>query len=117
MAGYKADEVVEKLEWDFTPFVPDAKGVVPEPSTEQVGAFFEQLHLIFDRPAGETDDKVVDYMRRMSEDQMSLGDDKLLAAHADLCGNSPNVDQLRALPHRQRYAFFGWITGQVTDPT
>jgi hypothetical protein len=117
MTGFKADEVVEKLEWDFTAFVPDAKGVVPEPSTEMVGAFFDQLHIILDRPADETDDKIIAFMQRMSEDQMILVDDKLLAAYAALCGDSPNAAQMRALPHRQRQAFFGWITRQVTDPT
>lgn len=116
MAGFKADEVVQKLEWDFRPHV-DASGVVPEPSTEKVGTFFSQLSDILDRPEGEKVDSVVGYLASMSVEQMSLVDDKLLAAYADLCSDCPTAEQMRALPHRQRQAFFGWITGQVTNPS
>lgn len=37
--GFKADEAVSKLEWDFTAYVPGAKGTSPEPSTEALLEF------------------------------------------------------------------------------
>lgn len=37
--GFKAEDAVPKLEWDFTAYVPDAKGVSPEPSTEALLQF------------------------------------------------------------------------------
>jgi hypothetical protein len=43
MAGFKADEAVPKLEWDFTRYVPKAKGVAPEPSTETI-VWFQNEH-------------------------------------------------------------------------
>lgn len=120
MPAFDAGDVVERLDWSFKPHV-DAEGTVPEPSTEKVGAFFDQLRIILDRPVDETEDKtvqsVVAYLTEMSANEMLAADEKLIAAYADLCGDSPNADQIRALPHRQRQAFFGWITGQVVNPT
>lgn len=116
MPAFNADEAVQKLDWSFKPFV-DAEGVVPEPSTDRVGAFFDDLRIALDRPEGETPKSVVAFMEQEAADQALFSDEKVLAAYAALCGDSPNADQLRALPHRQRQAFFGWITGQITNPT
>lgn len=114
MAGFDADTAVEKLDWKFST---GDSGVVPEPSTDQVGEFFDQLHTILDRPKDESDKKVIDYFAAMSSNQRMFADEKILAAYAALCGDCPTTSQLAALPHRERQAFFGWITGQVLDPT
>lgn len=38
---------------------------------------------------------------------------KLIAETAQDC---PNLDQIMALPHRVRSAYFGWFTGQLINP-
>jgi hypothetical protein len=115
-AAFSAADAVVKLDWNFRPFV-DANGTVPEPTTDQVGAFFDDLRVILDRPEDDTDQNVVQFMGQMSRDQKLFADPKLLAAHAALCSDQPTAEQLAGLPHRHRQAFFGWVIGQVTDPT
>ena len=36
MSGFNAGRHVEPIEWDFTDFVPGAKGISPEPSTQAI---------------------------------------------------------------------------------
>lgn len=116
--GFNADTVVQKLEWNFRPHV-EASGVSPEPSTEKVGAFFDQLHIILERPDGEetVPSNIAAMMAAMSTSQLAYADEKLIAAYADLLGDCPNAEQIGSLPHRTRLAFFGYVTGQVTDPS
>lgn len=114
MPAFDGATAVSRLDWKFND---GTEGVVPEPSTEQVGAFFDQLHLILDRPEDEKVEDVVNYMAQLSAAQMQLVDEKLLAAYASLCSDQPSAAQLRAVPHRERQVFFGWITGQVVNPT
>lgn len=114
MPGFDGAAAVERLDWKFST---DAAGVIPEPSTTQVGAFFDQLHVILDRPGDEKPSETVAYLASLSHDQMMLADEKLLAAYAALCTDSPSIEQLTALPHRERQAFFGWVIGQLLDPT
>jgi len=35
---------------------------------------------------------------------------------AETTGNCPSADQIMALPHRVRMAYFGWFTQELTDP-
>ena len=114
MAAFDGTTAVEKLDWKFST---GDEGVIPEPTTEQVGAFFDQLHIILDRPGDEKASETVAALEQLSENQMLLGDEKVIAAYAALCSDRPNVDQLRALPHRERAMFFGWVTEQVINPT
>lgn len=117
-AAWDADNAVSKLEFSFKPYV-DYDGVSPEPSTEQVGAFFDQLHIILDRPQDEevVPTKLVNVMAEMSTAQMAYADEKLIAAYSDLLSGQPSAEQIRGLPHRLRVHFFGTVLGQVTDPT
>lgn len=113
MAGFKAETVVEKLEWDFRPFVADAHGVTPEPSDDKAFAFLEALR---DLTNADSDEEAVGKLAGMSSEEMRAVEEKLVGATADLCSDCPTRDQITALPYRQRQAFFGYITGQVLNP-
>jgi hypothetical protein len=46
--GFKASEAVPKLEWDFTEYVPGAKGVSPEPSNLSILNFNLNIRSLVD---------------------------------------------------------------------
>jgi len=48
---FKAEDAVPKLEWDFTRWVPDAKGVSPEPSNMALLAFNAEMRALVDAEA------------------------------------------------------------------
>lgn len=129
MASFNAD-AIEKIDWNFRPYV-EADGVVPEPSTEQVGVFLDTLHALITELAatGEFDDipeADIEKMKRgeilalaaqkQASNQRFIGNEKLIAAYADLCSNLPSVEQLAALPHRIRERFFNHVRDQFVNP-
>lgn len=48
MAGFKADDAVPKLEWDFTKYVSGAKGVSPEPGNLALLQFNMRMRSLVD---------------------------------------------------------------------
>jgi len=43
-------------------------------------------------------------------------DAKICELVAETLGNCPNVEQIQALPHRVRFAFYGWVTQELLSP-
>jgi len=139
--GFKASEAVSPLEYDFHPHV-DAKGVTPEPSTDQIvqlqvaqKAALEKLGI--DTDEVDNDDQgnmqsLMDMMAGLSEEQLYEIQDEQADAVAEVCGaergetdadggvywsgGNPSRDEIIALPFRIRQAYFGWLMGQLFDP-
>lgn len=121
MPSFNAGTVVEPLEWDFTKYKA-GKGVTPEPSDEQLSAFFKammaaaqtegtaELQAITD--AGEDQEKMLAAIAALPEDALS-GAKAMIAPYAALCSGSPSEAQLAKLPPRVRFAFFTWLSGEL----
>jgi hypothetical protein len=106
----------DPLTYDFTKYVPDAKGEIPEPSSLQVETFFETLRQLM--PVTMVDGKAKIDLAELAK-MVEAGDDvnaMLVAAISDVCSNSPTVEQITALPHRDKSRFIGWITGTFFLP-
>jgi hypothetical protein len=64
-----------------------------------------------------------DALQRLSselDDETLPGVDEVITHMAQLIAevakDQPSVDQIMALPHRPRTAFFGWFVGEMTNP-
>jgi hypothetical protein len=124
MPKFDAADVVESLEWDFTAAGVKAKGVTPEPSDTQIGAFLDGLKKLFEASKdmisaeleNPTPEQMLEAMSQVTGDAFV----KLMAdtagLFADLCSGSPSKDQLLALPMRIRVHFFGYVQGEVVNP-
>ena len=119
MPKFNAKDAVEPLEFDFAPFV-EAKGVVPEPTDEQVAEFYGNLGDQLKIALGEERVKDLDltdplqvgklFMSLTVEDHRKMYDANL-DLHAAVCSGEPSREQLEALPFRLRQAFYGMVQG------
>lgn len=128
MPKFEAKDALEALEYDFAPYI-EAKGAVPEPTDEQVSAFYgdlgRQLELALgaERVAGVdlTDPMQVGrlFMGLTAEDHRKMYD-AALDVHAAVCSDHPSREDLAALPFRLRQAFYGmvqgWLRPEVSTP-
>lgn len=132
MGKFVAETSVEALEYDFAKYLPDdpdAVGVIPEPTTGQLEAYFNSMRAMASKirdlqqkvkgleaqsKSGEEVDN--DEMERVlaEMDELSFAEYQgdMVAAVSDLCSNKPTVDQIGALPFRVKQAFIQWITGE-----
>lgn len=139
--GFKAQDAVAALEWNFRPFV-DASGTSPEPSDQAINRFRRRYFRVIEAIKGEG----MAALQKMEEsaDQpvapaVTLRDGlatmeafltepdadfeklqevtaEISKAVAEVCSDSPNFEQIEALPSRPRQMFFGWIVGQLLLP-
>lgn len=116
MSKFNVTDSVDELTYNFKPFV-DAEGTIPEPSSKQLSAFQSRLLELVPVTADGKIDTAELVNRTKAEDE---GSEKLThelyLAIATLCSNSPNVEQLEALPFRAQQAFVGWIMGTFANP-
>jgi hypothetical protein len=125
MPKFNAAEVVESLEWDFTACGTKAKGVTPEPSDHQIGAFLDQLKQLFEDskdmlPAdigdNPTAEQMLEAMSSVTGDAFVDLMDKTAGIFAELCSGSPSKAQLLGIPLRVRVHFYAWVQGEVVNP-
>lgn len=139
--GFKAEEAVEPLDWDFNPYV-EAKGTIPEPSDRQVSKFLRRYQRTVqdvvrlsqqqladaqnltdeERAArrAELPQTVAECVTAMQaleadEDTQRLAD-LMIEMTAEVCSGSPGEDVLRQVPFRVRGMFFGWLVGELSNP-
>ena len=115
--GFKATEAVEELTYDFHPHVKVA-GTIPEPSSKQIEDFRERL-ISSVKATGLNPEALHSgnvSMEQVDEllDKADGIEEEMLSAVADLTGIAH--DTLRALPHRIKSAFMGWVVGQFLNP-
>lgn len=126
--SFKAAEAVDPLEFDFGEWGPT--GRIPEPSREQLDAFWEGRRRLLEN-AGidlaelESLDPLDPQSRiALTKAFASIPEDKrkaMVPAQIDnvaaLCQGEPSKDALEALPGRIQDAFFGWLMGMLSGPT
>lgn len=123
MAQFNAQGAVEALEYDFRPHV-DAHGVIPEPSTGQIQAYFDGARdlakgvqgLRSQATAAEAGDLSEEQMAEIVEqiENLDIAEymDQIVHLVAALCSNEPSAEQIFALPFRIRQAFVKWVGAQ-----
>jgi hypothetical protein len=128
MSGFKAAEAVAALDYDFGEYGPS--GTVPEPSREQLDAFWDGRRKILE-DAGidlsmlESLDPLDPESRvELTKAFASIPEEKRKAMApaqienvAKLCAGSPSEEELKLLPGRYQDAFFGWLMGMLSNPT
>lgn len=129
MGTFNAATAVEELDYDFEKY--DAgKGVIPEPTTGQLSAYFNEIREIANRARelqaaskrisnkdadGEdtvTDEEAQEIIAAMDNFSLETFQQEMAGAVARLCSDSPSMDQLSKLPYRVLQAFIKWISGE-----
>lgn len=119
MPSFDAAKATEPLDYNLAPYA-DAKGSVPEPTSDQVAQFYTDLQnnyeLVLDaeRLAGYDLSTPGDLMRlgaTLTYDETRALYDHNLDTYAKVCSGKPSRDELAALPHRSRQAFYGAVAG------
>jgi hypothetical protein len=112
---------VSDIEYDFTGWNIDDKGVVPEPSRHLISKTMKRVSEAFKMlDAGEveeTPEGIARAMEKVSDEETfdKLGDE-LLDAITELCNGSPRRESLEALGWRRFMAFFGYVMGEMMSP-
>lgn len=121
MAKFNAAEAVEDLEYDFTKYVDGCVGVVPEPSSDQMDAFFKSLQDTAKSVKGlrtkvqkaKEEDMSDEEMQALLDemDDIQFGDftQKMVEAAGEVCSNQPSAEQIGQLPHRVQQSFLKWL--------
>lgn len=123
MAGFDAGKAVEPLDYDLTAFG-GSKGRIPEPSTGAVSEFFQELRVMAvevknlmggKTPDGEdlSDSDAAEIMAQMSDTMVQDMQDRIYKAIDGLCGGTPPIEEIQALPYRVLGAFNAWLGAQL----
>lgn len=129
--GFDASQAVEPLDYDFTQYAPDARGVIPEPSqdlldqferasnagTNELGLDQAQQMRISAAVASDSPDLArlladlpAEIIERMQDPNFRAATrERMLDAMAELCQGTPSRDEIAALPPRVREAFQNWL--------
>lgn len=114
--GFDAADAVAELEYDFTKYVPGAKGTTPEPTTEQVRVMQRKLRMLF-RLDAKDPMALTKHLAAMSEAEYKDHDRELAQIYSDACSQQPTTDEILGLPHRLQVAYIGYISGEFGTPT
>lgn len=127
MGGFKAREKVSGLEYDFTgitvadksdqDLLDEAVGVIPEPSTYGVRRMNGRLNDMLGLAPDATLQERMEALSSKTEAEMHEVDDEQLDIIAEITDGSPSREELAALPFRHRVAFYGWILGELNNPS
>lgn len=117
MAGFKAAEEVEPLDYDFNPHAP-VSGTIPEPTSDQVAAYQSGMANALkgtgiDPEQIRSGEVKLDQLDELLQTVKSL-ELGMVNATADL--TQIPVSTLSALPYRVKAAFLGWIMGEFFNP-
>lgn len=129
MAKFNAADAVEPLEYEFRPYS-EAKGVVPEPTDDQVAEFYANLGKTLENALGDDDrlqgvdltdpTQVGRLFLTLTADDHKKMSKSLLELHAAVCGGQPSLEELEVLPYRLRQAFYGalqgWLRPEASKP-
>ena len=127
MAGFKAAEKVSGLDYDFSGIVvadadaqdllDHAHGVIPEPSTQATRRLTARQNDLLGLPPDATPQDRLDALAAKSEEEMLEIDDQQLDIIAELTAGQPSREEIAALPFRHRQAFYGWLLGELNNPS
>lgn len=121
MPSFDASTIVEPLDYDFSKFG-GRKAVIPEPTEEKIVAYYASLDELMKSLAGDfvqlppnpSAQELIEALNQltMNESYKPMLDG-ITAIVADLCSNSPSVEEIRQLPPRMRALFFQWIAREM----
>ena len=123
MAKFKAESVVEALDYDFRPYV-NASGTIPEPTDNQIAEFLTGVKAIFKEAEKDLPQELdmedpgmllgaIDALDPEAQIR-AMGD--MARVYAALCSDTPTEEQIRELPMRVRTIFFNWLQQEVMAP-
>lgn len=120
MAGFKAEGVVEALDYDFRPYV-NAQGTIPEPTDKQITTFMVGLKKTYEDAKGEVPEDAdlsdpIAALDSLDPEAQMAGLTHLNGIYAELCSGTPSAEQISQLPLRVRGIFFAWLQGEVMAP-
>lgn len=124
MAAFNAEKKVERLEFTFGPHYKvkgkELKGIVPEPSDEQMAEYHRRTAEIAkkyraDQDGIDVNDRkaVMEWMASRDPKETVKLEQETAQVHADLCSNKPSYEQLMAIPPRPRAYFYTWLAGEL----
>lgn len=131
MTSFNAATAVEQMEYDFTKYIDgdEASGIIPEPTTDQMEAYFTSAKAIAKRVKGlqsqakglqdrsESGEISDEEMEQVLASMDSVSVKEVQSEMADLisalCSNTPSAETLLRLPYRVLQAFFGWVQGNL----
>ena len=118
--GFKAEDTIEPLDYDFRPHA-EVSGTIPEPSSKQVNNFREKVVAALTQsgldPEMISSGKVkLDNLAQLGELMKKSADieDQVVVEVANLTGIATAT--LKALPFRIKTAFVGWVMGIFFNP-
>jgi hypothetical protein len=124
MPAFKAQGVVEALDWDFNPYVA-AKGTIPEPTDTQIAEFFTGLKDVIKEARDSVtegiseDSDPVDIMAALEDTDPEIAIKqmgKMCEVYSRLCSGTPTAESIHQLPMRVRNIFFSWLQQEVMSP-
>lgn len=126
MPKFTASEEIEDVEYDFSPRdKPGAgpKGIVPDPSPEQILTFQDGLsELMVEQGIDPTDledgtRKLLDELRKRPTVEENLKvRQRVIDLHAAVCSHQPTAEEIGAQSYRVQEAFFGYIQRSFLNP-
>lgn len=112
--AFKADAVVEALEYDFNPY--PGKGTTPEPSDKAVRHFlFTTQQIAAQLPDSDKPD-FLELMNNITEEDWEMISDQVIDAVAELTNGQPTREEIEGLPHRIQQKYISWLRKELTDP-
>lgn len=124
MPKFDSSTIGGSLDFDFTGWG-GSKGTVPEPSRPAVNKLLKKVQNSFkdlglvDENSGDstTPDQVRATMDKIEDEALfEKMTEAMTAAVADVCGGTPSLEELTALPYRPFMGFFGFLMGNLVDP-
>lgn len=124
MPAFDSGTVVEPLAWTFEKHVPGARGVIREPTDEQIAQYLTDVKAMTAKfrdqlPAGTDGDDPAELLAAVDDldPQVVLTVHQELAGiYAALCSGNPSEEVLLKLPLRIRVLFYQWLQGEVMSP-
>jgi len=131
--GYKAEENIDQLDYDFGPFCPDIKGTTPEPDADRIKQYLVSFQAMMRRQR----DAIIDWQAKA--DEIKGDDAKARAKRAELdeeyakwqdeeadkrldqrrkmlamlCSDKPSVEELAQLPGRLFNDFESYMQNEI----
>lgn len=122
--GFVARQAVAALDFDFSgipeaPELDGVRGVIPEPSQEQVRTMQVELRKLLGLDADADADEITEGVAEQVSaiDRREATDLELVRIYADCCSQTPSTKQMLLLPHRVLAAFLGYLAGEFNTPT
>lgn len=127
-SSFVLEDELEDLTYDFTKYTPNAVGVIPEPTLDQIKAFQKSIREAL-RPVVETltpaDEETTSQEQLLAalaeptpkdEKVATEREKKLCEAMAAVCSGHPTYEEISSLPYRGQQAFAGWLVGVMLNP-